>query len=174
MPHLRYLNCVGDDEVWVQPWGRSDRKDRVTVCTHKVRKVIEDLGMWGHYYPKGEARFDEDLARQECLARKNELVTTMLADGPAAIEERKELRLENDRLTQERLAAERRMQAAEKSLKEMVARVPDDVEQALTELRRERDEALEAARKADETLETARRENTGWDWSRFLGGDDED
>jgi len=67
LPYLRYLGA-DDAELWVPVWHhRNDQKDRLTLCTREVSKVIGEVGVWGFYYPQATARHDEALARKEAM-----------------------------------------------------------------------------------------------------------
>lgn len=54
---------------------------KVLICTHDVMKVIQDLGMFEHYWPSGPAMTDPGLARAEAEKVRNTLVGPVLAEA---------------------------------------------------------------------------------------------
>tara|TARA_Y100000310_G_scaffold164863_2_gene164611 strand:- start:5667 stop:6647 length:981 start_codon:yes stop_codon:yes gene_type:complete len=66
-PYLTYLGKDGDPIWWTEHWDRDGKaiKRRLTICDHAVRKLIEEAGLWGHYFPEGKARTDVEVAKVE-------------------------------------------------------------------------------------------------------------
>jgi len=80
-PWLDYLGVDGSELVAPQGAYRSNVLYKLTLCSYPVRTAIEAVGMWGHYFPEGEARIDPKLAREEALAIKPGIVEKIRLDS---------------------------------------------------------------------------------------------
>jgi hypothetical protein len=173
-PYVRYVGHGGDEELWLPGWGGSDRKDRLTICTHAVRRVIEKFGMQGVYFPQGPARNDEKLAEKECREMRAGLVTTILENEKSATNALRDAEDRADRHWREVQQLNQKVTELTADLEAArAAAAPADLLERVRLAERAAEAAEARARKAQNTLEEARKENSGWDWSMFMGGDDD-
>jgi hypothetical protein len=95
-PDLGYLGA-DDGEIWQRGGHRRDMQVRVTLCTRRVAKVIEEAGVFGQYFPVGAARTDVNVARTEV----REFATYYCADVQKVRDELEAVKSERDALQKE-------------------------------------------------------------------------
>lgn len=162
-PWLEYFGHEDDEAFWVN---NRDGKQvgRYTVGNYEVQKVIEKMGMWGHYFPSKKEWEDVKRATKACEKAKKNLMSTKIAHYDEALKimetRNKDLTTRNHQLESELTQARGRITELEEGLPKQLAG-----EIALAQLRAA--EAERRAEKAEATLAAARAENEGWDWSRF-------
>jgi len=79
-PEVRFLRPwlrhISDDDMVM--YSRTSQRDaaevQLTLCNRKVAEAINDLGMWGHYFPDGKARTSVTAARKEASALRKKQV----------------------------------------------------------------------------------------------------
>ena len=169
MPYLRYIGPE-TDEVWLPEGRQPGKRQRVTLASYPVRKLIEEEGMWGYYYPTGDACSNVKLARKEMSRVRQHLMSTKMALLDSVQSEVRHLEVENTSLRKALDKSRASLQVTELQLNQLNALVDEHglgTADRITALEQRAKDAEERARIAEETLAEARRENEGWDWSRF-------
>jgi hypothetical protein len=174
-PELRflypYITYIGPDEgdIWMNPWGDSKRKVRLTICTYEVHNVIEDLGMRNSYFPTGLARTHVEAAQKECSALRKFLMRTLIQAEDSAKSQLKAARQQASCFEKEAETAQLELGKLKKELE--AARKDAPTSTTIKQWAKEAADAIKRAERAENALETARENNTGWDWSAVLDDD---
>lgn len=138
-PYLSYLGVDGDEIWWTEHYRRNeaDIKRRLTICNHAVRKLIEESGLWGHYFPEGKARTDVNVAAAEIQALADQAWDYDKLKGQISALEAEAVQAEKDAETLAKKLRDSQRTAGE------IKTVNDELTKANTDLTRE----VEALRK---------------------------
>lgn len=166
-PPMEHLGHEDDDEYWKHPGFGDQGERRITVCSATVRRAIEKAGMWGYYHPKGEARKDPDLAFDEAMSIKENLIRTKLDELPLVQRALRSTEEENTALRKRVSALEDEAARQELVVAELESKIKAEDEKFSQEMLQRVAHAEARAKKAEEKLRAARENNPGWDWSLF-------